>query len=175
MASRVPAAATAYAFGSVVMKGDAAIALDQGPICRSPRSAYGERIMTHARPLIAVVDDEASVRVALQRLIRSAGLDVMTFPSGAEILDFMQRTLPDCIVLDLHMPNVTGFDVQARLSERGTCVPLIVITGHDTEETKARAHAGGVSAYLLKPVDDRVLLHAIAVALTGRASKNSPE
>lgn len=131
--------------------------------------------MTHTRPLIAVVDDEASVRVALQRLIRSAGLDVMTFSSGAEILDFMQRTLPDCVVLDLHMPNVTGFDVQARLSERGDRVPLIVITGHDTEETKTRAHAGGVSAYLLKPVDDRVLLRAIAAALNERESNGNLE
>jgi FixJ family two-component response regulator len=131
-------------------------------------------MITKPRPLIAVVDDEASVRVALQRLIRSAGLDVITFPSGAEILEFVQRELPDCIVLDLHMPNVTGFDVQARLSERGIHVPVIVITGHDTEETNARACAGVVSAYLLKPVDDRVLLDAIATALNGTANRPTP-
>ncbi|MCC7080912.1 MAG: response regulator [Burkholderiales bacterium] len=127
-------------------------------------------IMTKPRPLIAVVDDEESVRIALQRLIRSAGLDVITFPSGTEFFEYTQCAAPDCIVLDLHMPNMSGFDVQARLSERGSRVPVIVITGHDTEETSARARAGDMSAYLLKPVDERVLLGAIANALDAGAN-----
>jgi FixJ family two-component response regulator len=152
-----------------------ATALAQGPMCCRHRSDYDESIMTRTCPLIAVVDDDASVRVALQRLIRSAGLDVMTFPSGAEILTFIQRALPDCIVLDLHMPNLTGFDVQMRLSERGIRVPIIVITANDTQETKARARASGVSAYLRKPFDDRVLLDAIAIALNAEASKPSAD
>lgn len=115
--------------------------------------------------LIAVVDDEASVRVALQRLIRSAGLGVETFSSGTEMLEFMQTRRPDCIVLDLHMPGENGFDVQARMACSGIQVPVVVITGHDTPESSARALAGGAAAYLLKPVDDRVLLNAIAAAI----------
>jgi len=121
--------------------------------------------MRQSKPLIAVVDDEASVRVALQRLIRSAGLDVKTFPSGTEVLDFLQTRHPDCIVLDLHMPGDNGFEVQARLALAGIRVPVIVITGHDTPESRSRALAGGAVDYLLKPVDDRILLEAISVAI----------
>ena len=121
--------------------------------------------MSKERPLIAVVDDEASVRVALQRLIRAAGLNVKTFPSGIEVLEFMQSQRPDCIVLDLHMPNVNGFEVQRRMAELAVRVPVVVITGHDTPESSARALAGGACAYLLKPVDDQMLLDAIATAI----------
>jgi FixJ family two-component response regulator len=121
--------------------------------------------MSKDRPLIAVVDDEASVRVALQRLIRAAGLNVKTFPSGIEVLEFMQSQQPDCIVLDLHMPNVNGFEVQRRMAECGMHVPVVVITGHDSPESNARALAGGAEAYLLKPVDDQMLLDAIAAAM----------
>ena len=121
--------------------------------------------MSKERPLIAVVDDEASVRVALQRLIRAAGLNVKTFPSGIEVLEFIQQQRPDCVVLDLHMPNVNGFEVQRRLAEVGVRVPVVVITGHDTPESCARALGGGACAYLLKPVDDQMLLDAIAAAI----------
>jgi FixJ family two-component response regulator len=121
--------------------------------------------MSNSKPLIAVVDDEASVRAALQRLIRSAGLEVRTFPSGAEMFDFMQTRQPDCIVLDLHMPGENGFEVQSRMAREGIRVPVVIITGHDTPESSARAVAGGASAYLLKPVDDHILLDAIAAAI----------
>ena len=125
--------------------------------------------MRNAKPLVAVVDDEASVRVALQRLIRSAGLDVKTFPSGTEVLEFMRTRQPDCIVLDLHMPGENGFEIQSRLAHSGMRVPVVVITGHDTPESSARALAGGAAAYLLKPVDDRILLDAIAAAIGSAA------
>ena len=130
--------------------------------------------MSKNRPLIAVVDDEASVRVALQRLIRSAGLNVKTFPSGIEVLEFMQGNRPDCIVLDLHMPNVNGFEVQRRMAECGLHVPVVVITGHDTPESSVRALTGGASAYLLKPVDDQMLLDAIAAAIEANPGDSRP-
>jgi FixJ family two-component response regulator len=121
--------------------------------------------MRNSKPLIAVVDDEASVRVALQRLIRAAGLDVKTFPSGTELLEYMRARQPDCIVLDLHMPGDNGFEVQSQLALAGMQVPVIVITGHDTTESRSRAMAGGALDYLLKPVDERILLDAISAAL----------
>jgi FixJ family two-component response regulator len=131
--------------------------------------------MSKNRPLIAVVDDEASVRVALQRLIRAAGLSVKTFPSGIEVLEFMQSQRPDCIVLDLHMPDVNGFEVQRRMGECDMHVPVVVITGHDTPESNARALAAGACAYLLKPVDDQMLLDAIAAAIeTGPGHSRAP-
>jgi FixJ family two-component response regulator len=121
--------------------------------------------VSKTRPLIAVVDDEEPVRIALRRLLRSADLEVETFPSGAEFLDSLKSHQPACVVLDLHMPRVNGFAVQTQLVEAGSHLPVIVITGHDSPETRERVVAGGVSAYLRKPVDDQMLLDAIAIAI----------
>ena len=112
---------------------------------------------------MAIVDDEEPIRKALTRLLRSGGLDVESFPSGSEFLESLPAHRPDCVVLDLHMPVVNGFDVQARLVEFG--VPVVIITGHDSDETRARALAGRPAAYLRKPVNDQVLLDAIELAL----------
>jgi FixJ family two-component response regulator len=121
--------------------------------------------MTKPRPLIAIVDDEEPIRKALKRLLRSAGMDVETFASGAEFLESVANRPPDCVVLDLHMLGMNGFEVQARLSECGTIVPVVIITGHDSPETKEKALAGWPAAYLQKPVNDQTLLDAIALAL----------
>jgi FixJ family two-component response regulator len=123
-------------------------------------------IVTKSRALIAVVDDEEPIRRALRRLLRSVGLDVETFPSGSEFLESLATRQPDCIVLDLHMPLVNGFEVQARLAESGVTVPVVVITGHDSDETRHQALAGFPAAYLRKPVNDQVLLDAIELALS---------
>jgi len=117
------------------------------------------------RYLIAVVDDEESVRMALRRLLRSAGLDVETFSSGADFLDSLKSHRPDCVVLDLHMPHISGFAVQARLAETGNRLPAVFITGHDSDETRERARAAGIVAYLRKPVNDQTLLDAITAAI----------
>ncbi|HMM77754.1 MAG TPA: response regulator [Gammaproteobacteria bacterium] len=121
--------------------------------------------METARPCIAVVDDEESIRKALRRLLRSTGMDVDTFPSGAEFLAALSSRRPDCLVLDLHMPEMNGFEVQRRLTQLGIRLPLIVITGHDSPETRARVLSREVNAYLLKPVDAGLLLGAIHDAL----------
>ena len=122
--------------------------------------------MTKSRSLIAVVDDEEPIRKALRRLLRSAGMDVDTFPSGVEFLESLSTRWPNCIVLDLNMPQVNGFEVQAQLAESGVTVPVVVITGHDSDETRQQALAMFPVAYLRKPVNDQVLLDAIALALT---------
>ena len=127
--------------------------------------------MTKPRPLIAVVDDEESIRKALTRLLQSAGLDVETFTSGVTFLASIANRRPDCVVLDLHMPAMNGFEVQARLAESITPVPVVIITGHDSAETHDRALAGQPMAYLRKPVDDQALLDAIKLAL---AHKTTP-
>jgi FixJ family two-component response regulator len=121
--------------------------------------------VTKTRPLVSVVDDEETIRIAFQRLLRSANVNVETFGSGADFLTSLKTHRPDCVVLDLHMPQVNGFGVQAQLTREGIRLPIVVITGHDTPETRARALAGGASAYLRKPVDDRALLDAISAAL----------
>ena len=81
---------------------------------------------------------------------------------------------PDCVVLDLHMPQVNGFAVQARLAETGSRVPVVVITGHDSSESRERALAGGAAAYLRKPVDDQALLEAIQQAVNPTAQPRRP-
>ena len=116
--------------------------------------------------LVAVVDDEPDVRRALQRLLRSAGFDVETYASGAAFLESIADHKPDCLVLDLHMPALSGFDVQTELAARRAGVPVVVITGHDTPAARSRTLGAGARAYLCKPVDDEALLGAIAEAAT---------
>jgi len=117
------------------------------------------------QPLIAVVDDDPFVRKALERLLRSAGLSVEAFASGVAFLESADDHQPDCVVLDLHMPEVSGFEVQPRLARAHAGVPVVVITGHDTPESRSRALGGGAKSYLTKPVDDETLLKAIDAAM----------
>ena len=122
--------------------------------------------MTKARPLIAVVDDQEPIRKALMRLMCSAGLSVETFGSGPEFLKSIDIRLPDCVVLDLHMPQMDGFNVQASLARKCAALPVIILTGHDLPNARERAMQGGASAFLRKPVPDRTLLDAISAATT---------
>ena len=120
-----------------------------------------------AAKLLAVVDDDADVRVALSRLVSSAGFAVETYAGGAAFLLAIEDHEPDCLVLDLHMPDMSGFDVQAALAVGHGAVPMVVITGHDTPDSRARALKLGASAYLCKPVNDEELLAAIGSAIGG--------
>ena len=120
--------------------------------------------MTKTQPHVAVVDDEESIRKALMRLMRSAGLSVETFGSGAEFLQSLETRLPSCVVLDLHMPDMNGFNVQAHLARKYAGLPVIIVTGHDFPKARERAMAGGASAFLRKPVHDGTLLDAISAA-----------
>jgi len=125
--------------------------------------------MPHAALLVAVVDDEPDVRRALERLLASVGMDVEAYGSGAAFLDSLRDHVPDCVVLDLHMPELSGYDVQEQLVGRHLAVPVVVITGHDTPVARSRALGGGARAYLCKPVDDRALLAAITGAITAHS------
>ena len=122
-------------------------------------------------PLVAVVDDDADVRVALTRLISSAGFAVEAFGSGAEFLRSAQDHEPDCVMLDLHMPEMGGFDVQRALASGHPAVPVIVMTGQDSPEARAWAVQLGAKAYLRKPINDEALLAAIGNAIGGMSSR----
>ena len=126
--------------------------------------------MSQDRPTVAIVDDEESVRRALKRLMVSAGISVESFASGGEFLESLAERRPDCVVLDLHMPGVSGFDVQERLAQSRDPPPVVVITGHDSAESQRRAMDGGATACLHKPVIDRVLLEAITNAIARKVS-----
>jgi len=120
--------------------------------------------MGETRVRVAIVDDEASVRRSVERLLRSAGMDVSTFPSGREFLQALGDSRPDFLVLDLHMPAMNGFEVCEEMQRTGVHVPVAIITGHDKPEYRARAVAAGVAAYLPKPIDDKELIGVIAAA-----------
>ena len=121
--------------------------------------------MSNAAPYLAVVDDDAAVRVALGRLLRIAGYDVVTFESGAELLELLDRRVPDCLLLDVHLPGLTGFEVQARLRARGIERPIVFITASDDAALAAKAREAGGVRLLRKPFANEALLEAVAAAL----------
>lgn len=107
---------------------------------------------------VAVVDDEEPVRKALGRLLESVGMTVETFTGGGAFLDSLGNHRPDCLVLDLHMPGMSGFELMERLKGR---VPVVVITGQDSPEAEMRSIDAGAGIYLRKPVNGHQLIEAI--------------
>ncbi len=115
--------------------------------------------------LVAVVDDDISVRKAIQRLLKSDGKAVEVYPSGEAFLESLATQRPDCVVLDLHLSGITGFDVLSRMKETGVSIPIIIITGNDSPEIQKQAKAAGVATYLRKPFNDESLLTAVTGAM----------
>src|SRR5687767_14054571 len=125
--------------------------------------------MPRRSPFIAIVDDEESVRKSLCRLFRAVGWETVAYSSGEEFLTSLNDRLPDCILLDLQMPGLSGFDVQAQLLRNGSSVPLIVLTGHDEVGSLGQRLPEG-TVILRKPVHDDTLLRAVRGALLGNWS-----
>ena len=111
-------------------------------------------------PVIAIVDDDPSVRRSLHRLVQAAGYPVETFASGREFLEWLPRGRAACLVLDVHMNELSGFDLQDRLA-----VPIIFITAHDDPTTRARIEKSGAAGHLRKPFDEHAVLEAIRRAV----------
>jgi FixJ family two-component response regulator len=126
--------------------------------------------MKHLRIRVVVIDDDASVRRALKRLLRAANLDVDTFASGREFIDSLPSNRPDCIVLDFHMPGMNAVDVLRQLARENTLAPIIVVSGHDELQDHSQCLSAGAVAYLRKPFDDGELLEAIYRAVGGAIS-----
>jgi FixJ family two-component response regulator len=110
---------------------------------------------------VFVVDDDVSVCVALSRLIRTAGLQVETFGTAAECLSADRLKDADCLVLDVHLPDLSGLELQARLTELGLDLPIVFITGRGDIPMSVRAMKAGALEFLTKPFDDQRLLDAI--------------
>ena len=126
--------------------------------------------MTKTPPVVAVLDDEPQMRKALRRLLATHGLRVETYESGKDFLAALPSHPADCLVLDLHMPDVSGFDVLAVFESQHIATPVVVITGHDEPSTSDRVRRLGASAYLKKPVDESALLSAITLAIAANNS-----
>ena len=121
--------------------------------------------MEKLRPLVAVVDDEDAIRKALERLLRSAGIAVKCYASGREFLQSLSARRPDCVVLDIRMQGMTGFDVQVQLKATRMAIPIIFITALDDPDDEARAMKAGAAAFLRKPFEDEALLALITAAV----------
>ncbi len=120
---------------------------------------------------VALVDDEAPVRAALGRLLRLADYAVLPFASGEEFLDSLASRVPDCVLLDVHMPGLTGLQVQARLRETGLGLPVVFITASDDAEVERNALGAGGLCVLRKPFSNARLLEAVGEALRQRPDR----
>jgi FixJ family two-component response regulator len=125
-----------------------------------------------ADTIVFVVDDDLSVREALESLVRSAGLRVETFRSAEEFLARRHGDESGCLVLDVSLPKLSGIELQARMASLGLDLPIIFITGHGDVPTTVQAMKGGALDFLTKPFVDEELLDAIQSAIARhRASR----
>lgn len=116
-------------------------------------------------PFITIVDDDSLVRRAILRLVKSVGLEVDGFPSAEEFLHAHSLRDPDCLILDIGLPGMSGLDLQKRLVETRRTPPIIFVTARDEAEVRAQALQAGAFAFLGKPFSDEVLLQAIRTIL----------
>jgi DNA-binding NtrC family response regulator len=116
-------------------------------------------------PQVYVVDDDVSVREALSSLFRSAGLTVRTFASASESLEGLKKEQPGCLVLDIQLPGINGFELQRRLATDDIQIPIIFLTGHGDIPMSVRAIKAGAVEFLTKPFDDEYLLETVRTAI----------
>jgi FixJ family two-component response regulator len=116
-------------------------------------------------PTVFVVDDDAAVRKAVSRLLRSAGIAVAVFASPREFLAQYDPATPGCLVLDITMPDLNGLQLQTALGEKGSILPIIFLTGHADVSKSVQAMKRGAFDFLTKPVNAKNLLPAIRTAI----------
>src|SRR4030081_3677798 len=121
--------------------------------------------MSHATPIVFVVDDDVSVRESLEALIRCAGWEPETFASAQEFLSRPRVLAPSCLILDVNLPGLNGLDLQKRVATDRVDMPIIFITGYGDVPMTVQAMKGGAVEFLTKPLGDDVLLSAIRHAI----------
>jgi FixJ family two-component response regulator len=121
--------------------------------------------MPDTQPIVFVVDDDASVREALARLVRSADLRVEAFASAEEFLKRPREDAPSCLILDLRLPELSGLDLQQRMAEANHEIPIVFITGHGDIPTTVRAMKAGAVEFLTKPLAEGDVLDSIRHAI----------
>src|SRR6185295_3122765 len=125
---------------------------------------------SQAKPIVFVVDDDVSVRESLELLIKFAGWQPETFASAGEFLARPRTLIPNCLVLDVSLPDLNGLELQKLIAAERTDMPIIFITGHGDVPMTVQAMKGGAVEFLTKPFDDEVLLSAIRHAITRSAA-----
>jgi FixJ family two-component response regulator len=122
-------------------------------------------------PIITVVDDDVSIRKSLDRLIRSAGMEVLVFASAEEFLNSAHPRKADCLILDLQLPGMSGIELLHHMNSHKYKVPVIFITAHESDEhAKSEAASDWTVAYLIKPFSGDELLDAVNAALKWKAN-----
>jgi FixJ family two-component response regulator len=116
-------------------------------------------------PVIAIIDDDPSIRVATNRLVRSLGYVALTFASATDFLQSMHVNETACVIADVQMPGISGVELQSRLIAEGCSVPIIFITAYPEESIRSRAMQAGAVCFLSKPFDGPVLIECIDTAL----------
>src|SRR5215813_11929753 len=114
---------------------------------------------------VAIVDDDSAVRKALSRLLGASAIRAQCYGSAREFLDSLPSGTPECLIVDLQMPEMTGLELQGELTRIGARIPTIVITAHNEKGLRERCMAAGATAYLVKPLDAGVLLASIDSAI----------
>jgi len=121
--------------------------------------------MTESGGVVFVVDDDHSMRESVRNLVRSIGLRVQVFSSAQEFLRSAHVDRPACLVLDVRMPGLSGLDLQKRIADAGTDIPIVFLSGHADIPMSVRAMKAGAAEFLTKPVREQDLLDAIQQAL----------
>jgi len=121
--------------------------------------------MSEDKAIVFVVDDDPSMRRALESLLRSVGHDVRLFSSAPEFMSAPRDDAPGCLVLDVRLPGMSGLAFQQELTKAGVALPIIFVTGHGDVPMTVRAMKAGAAEFLTKPFDDQVLLDAVHAAL----------
>src|SRR6478752_2364917 len=116
-------------------------------------------------PLVSVVEDDQHFRESMGRLMRSLGYTVEAFPSAADFLASPRLVETACLIADVHMPAMTGFELHRHLIDMGHAIPTILVTAYPDDDVRARALNDGVVCYLRKPVDENHLMHCLRAAL----------
>jgi len=121
--------------------------------------------MPDLRQNIVVVDDDNDMNHAIERLLNAAGFHATTYPSAEALLQNGAASGADCLVLDVHLPGLSGFELRRRLQLEGTTAPVVFITAYEDSSSRAEAETAGAIAYLTKPFPGQELLSAIRTAL----------
>lgn len=116
-------------------------------------------------PVVYIVDDDASMRVALDGLFRSVGLQVQSFACTQEFVDFPRKSVPGCLVLDVRLRGESGLSFQAQMEQGGVRIPVVFMTGHGDIAMSVKAMKAGAIDFLTKPFRDQDMLDAVANAL----------
>jgi FixJ family two-component response regulator len=127
--------------------------------------------MARALPRIVIVDDDPAVLKALARLLKARAFEARTYTSAREFLSALHEGRPECLIVDLQMPEMTGLELQRHLTRSGLEIPTIVITAHNETGARERCESAGAAAFLSKPLQDISLLAAIERVM-GRAIRN---